>query len=699
MRTRLKGRFLKAAPFDDRRRRGLRAPDGRPVCRWCGKPVPAPRRAWCTENCQDEFMTRHSGTWARWRLGQRDKGICSACGMDTTALLGRLEAIHRRSVGLGRTAGSSRDRINRVFRRMGYDPGHATWDADHHVPVGEGGGVCALDNYRTLCVRCHKAKNAEEAGKTDLLNKKREQPAWTDADERDRLGPMEATIATVRKKVIDLKPGPYNEALRAITDEQLAALERSMDAFGFLEAIVWNERTGQIVHGHQKHKILLRRGVAETDVIAIEVSPMREKTINAAMNKLGGEFNPAGLAELLEEIGPEDRALTGFDEDEYEKLLDQAGQVQEPEQGRTDPDALPEEDEIEPRTRPGDLWRLGDHRLYCGDATNPADISFALDSGKPAMMMTDPPYGVELDHAWRNDVVEGCNTKRGGPIQGDTRADWGEVYPLVGAPILYVWHASHFGNKVQNGLEEAGYEVRQQIIWLKPSFVFGRGHYHWQHEPCMFAVHRAHAPQEPPDDVPHEATDDEIQRWADRHDLHYHEAHQPCWYAVKKGNTAEWKGDRRQTTVWEETSPLVTGGTDDAATLHPTQKPVGVYERPIRNHTRKGDLIFDAFMGSGTALIAATRLGRRCFGVEIDPRFCDMAVTRWQNFTGEKATRVAEDGSTEEFDAREIAVTPAEAGTEGESKSEDGAPEASPEGGTTEASPEGGAPEASPASP
>jgi DNA modification methylase len=205
-------------------------------------------------------------------------------------------------------------------------------------------------------------------------------------------------------------------------------------------------------------------------------------------------------------------------------------------------------------------------------------------------MVTDPPYGTNYDPSWRH--RSGLNnSKRVGKVTNDDRVDWTEAYRLFPGHVAYVWHAGRFAADLTLNLRDAGFEVRTQIIWKKSRFVIGRGHYHWGHE--------------------------------------------PAWYAVREGGSAKWCGDRKQSTVWD-----IDGRYQDAETVHGTQKPVEAMARPIRNHGTKNDDVYDPFLGSGTTIIAAEMSGRRCFGMEISPAYCDVSVQRWERFTGKKAKRV-----------------------------------------------------------
>jgi DNA modification methylase len=245
----------------------------------------------------------------------------------------------------------------------------------------------------------------------------------------------------------------------------------------------------------------------------------------------------------------------------------------------------------------GDLLVLGRHRLLCGDATSPGDVTRLLDGATPVLMTTDPPYGVSYDPAWRHRVNPSQRTAVG-RVTNDDRASWTAAWDLFHGDIVYVWHAGLKTATVAADLEAAGFTLRSQIIWVKQHFALSRGDYHWGHE--------------------------------------------PAWYAVRKNATSHWQGDRTQTTIWEIPNLNPFGGTgtaDNATSGHGTQKPTRLFEIPILNHTIVGEAVYDPFCGSGTSIIAAEKLGRACVAMEIDPPYVQAAVTRWEAFTGAKAVR------------------------------------------------------------
>jgi DNA modification methylase len=380
-----------------------------------------------------------------------------------------------------------------------------------------------------------------------------------------------------------LKPG----------DPAYDRLKAAVATFGMVEPLVWNKRTGNLVGGHQRLTILEERGDKKVDVSVVDLDAKSEKLLNLALNKHAGEWEFASLAELLQELGSGDvdMGITGFGAEELERMMTWTA----PTRGRTDEDAVP--DIPAPRAKPGDLWQLGHHRLLCGDCTVATDVAKLLGTVRPGLMVTDPPYGVNYDPAWRNEAAKagkiGFAARREGKVSNDDRVDWSEAYCLFPGAIAYIWHADRHASEVQVSLEKCQFDVRSQIIWAKSRFAISRGHYHWQHE--------------------------------------------PCWYAVRRGTKGNWKGNRSQTTLWQ----IDTTVGDKAKNNHGTQKPVECMRRPILNHTNPGQAVYDPFLGSGTTMIACESEGRVCFAMDIDPVYVDVAVKRWEDFTGKQAVLAA----------------------------------------------------------
>jgi DNA modification methylase len=385
---------------------------------------------------------------------------------------------------------------------------------------------------------------------------------------------------------------PYAANARTHPDEQVAQIAGSIAEFGFNVPCLVDDR-GVLIAGHGRIVAAKRLGLQQVPVIRLgHLTDAQARAFRLADNRiaLNAGWDDEVLSAELERLKEDgvDLALLGFAEDEIDRLLDGLG---------TEDTAEGEDDAPEPPaqavTRPGDLWLLGSHRLLCGDATVVTDVGRLLDGAHPHLMVTDPPYGVEYDPNWR--VESGVSsTARPGKVNNDDRADWREAWSLFPGEVAYVWHSGIHARTVAESLEACGFLIRAQIIWAKPRLVLSRGDYHWQHE--------------------------------------------PCFYAVRKGATGHWQGARDQSTLW-----TIATGENDEATEHGTQKPVECMRRPIVNNSAKGDLVYEPFAGSGSTLIAAASVGRVCLAMEIDPRYCDVIIERWQRHTGNLAT-LAGDG-------------------------------------------------------
>jgi len=389
---------------------------------------------------------------------------------------------------------------------------------------------------------------------------------------------------------------------RRHNDANNAAIRQSLEQFGQREALV--VRKGEVVGGNARLAIMRDLGIKQALVISADDLDEKEALkLAIALNRSGelAEWDAVELMAQMDLIGGE---LPGFSQRDIEEMRrEAAGSV----------DVVEDEAPPAPKkpiTKPGDVWQLGKHRLVCGDSTQKLVTDKAIGADKPILMVTDPPYGISLDMEWRDRAgvnemgsAEHSHMIKGGKfnVVGDTIADWSRAFenvPSLG--IAYVWHASAHADAVMAGLRRLGFTIRQQIIWAKNVFALSRQWYHWQHE--------------------------------------------PCWLAVR-GKNRPWNGVTDQSTIWNAPSPkhIMSGSKEDKFD-HPTQKPVMLYARPIENHTKIGDVMFEPFSGSGTAIAAAEQLGRICCAIEIDPRYVDVAVERWQNLTGGKAKRIVGNG-------------------------------------------------------
>lgn len=297
-----------------------------------------------------------------------------------------------------------------------------------------------------------------------------------------------------------------------------------------------------------------------------------------------------------------------------------------------------------PVSRLGDLWVLGRHRLLCGDSTKKADVDRLLGGRKPLLMVTDPPYGVSYDPSWRNKAGV-STTERTGKVANDDQADWTPAWALFPGDVAYVWHAGKHADVVSRSLQQCSFDVRSQIVWRKSRFALSRGNYHWQHEPCLYAL------RETGGDL---TAEQEVQVLAEVRELlrgGYDEEHVPCWYSIRRTSTAHWVGDRKQSTVWD-----IDVTDDGEKTRHGTQKPLECMGRPMRNHDSPE--VYEPFCGSGTTLVAAEILGRTCLAMELDHSYVDVIVTRWQNRTGQKAVLDGSGQTLAELKATRVEAAP-----------------------------------------
>jgi DNA modification methylase len=428
----------------------------------------------------------------------------------------------------------------------------------------------------------------------------------------------------------DLHPDPTNP--RRISEDELDALERSLRQFGFVQPVLARREDRTVIGGHQRLVAARRLGLTSVPVTWLDVSVEQARLLGLALNKISGSWDEQLLARLLADLQATpklDLTFSGFGEDEITELLRSLEVREKREHVESfDLDEALEEARRAPRTKPGDLWQLGDHRLLCGDATNADDVARLLDGAEPRLLTTDPPYGVSLDGSWRDgvynalgpaektymridgqrDADDATQATRGAhgrthghrntTLSGDTRVDWSEAFALVPSlQVGYVWHAGVHASAVAEGLVRIGFEIVAQVIWDKGLFAMGRSWYHWSHE--------------------------------------------PCWVVRRSGAKVPFRGSRDQATIWRVPSPkMIMGGSAEPRLDHPTQKPLVLFETPIRNHLKPGDAVYDPFLGSGTALIAAERTGARCYAMEIDPIYVEVALRRWERFSGQEAVRL-----------------------------------------------------------
>lgn len=397
---------------------------------------------------------------------------------------------------------------------------------------------------------------------------------------------------------------PYAQNARQHPPEQIEQIKASITHFGFTVPLLISE-TGRVIAGHGRLEAARALGLTVLPVIVARGwSEEMAQAYTLVDNRLAEtslwdvDLLRAELDALEDLVGIDFLADVGFAPEDLEDLLPPltAAAIG----GLSDPDDLPEATEKVISCR-GDLWQLGEHRLVCGDATDAEVVRQLLVGETPNLMVTDPPYGVDYDPTWRAKAGVNRNSRKLGRVQNDDRADWRVAWALFPGDVAYVWHGALHARTVEESLAVTGFEIRSQIIWAKERFALSRGHYHWRHE--------------------------------------------PCFYAVRKGGNASWQGDRSQSTVWSIPSR------EDAGHGHGTQKPVECMRRAIENSSAVDDAIYDPFVGSGTTLVAAEMVRRRAYTIELAPAYVDIALRRWSAFTGREVVLAATDKTFSEVAA------------------------------------------------
>jgi DNA modification methylase len=389
----------------------------------------------------------------------------------------------------------------------------------------------------------------------------------------------------------DLKPG----------DAEYDKLKRSIEQFGYVEPVIWNKTTSRVVGGHQRLKVLLDLGMTEVECVVIEMDEDKEKALNIALNKISGDWDKDKLALLIADLqcADFDVSLTGFDPSELDDLFKDSLK-----EGIHDDEFDVDAELGKPAmTKLGDVWKLGPHRLVCGDSTKAETFSLLMDGKLANLVVTDPPYNVNYEGS-------------AGKIKNDNLGDSAfyefllEAFTNTEAVMtqdssIYVFHADTEGLNFRKAFSEAGFYLSGTCIWKKQSLVLGRSPYQWQHEPVLFG-----------------------------------------W---KKKGKHNWYADRKQTTIWEFEKPKKNGS-------HPTMKPVALVAHPILNSSLSNCIVLDPFGGSGSTLIACDQTQRICHTIELDEKFCDVIVKRYIEQVGNtEEVIVQRDGLCYKYDELEVA--------------------------------------------
>jgi DNA modification methylase len=390
------------------------------------------------------------------------------------------------------------------------------------------------------------------------------------------------------KKITDLKG--YENNARTHSKEQIQEIVDSIKDYGFNDPIEIDV-SNVILSGHARIEAAKIANLDSVPTIChSHLTKNKQKGYILAANKIAQNASWDSLI-LKDEITSLvddgfDMKSTGFSQEEIDDIL--KNNIVNETFG--DPDDVSEL-KPDPITKLGDIWIMGNHRLMCADSREVNFVDKLLNGNNPVLMVTDPPYGVNYDPEWRNNLSLGAGERSIGKVKNDDLIEWNEVYSLFTGNIVYIWHSGKYSDIVAKNIKDCGFDIISQIIWAKNNFAISRGDYHWKHE--------------------------------------------TCWYAVKKGEKHNWQGARDQSTLWEIQNTHQKQENEKIG--HGTQKPIECMLRPILNNSKENDFIYDPFGGSGTTLIACEKSNRKCLMNELDPLYVDLIIRRWQKFTGKKA--------------------------------------------------------------
>ena len=406
---------------------------------------------------------------------------------------------------------------------------------------------------------------------------------------------VSSSLAIVHVPIDDLKADPANP--RRISDAELEALTRSIREFGLIDPIIARKEDRTVIGGHQRLLVARRLGLKSVPVTFLDITKEKAQLLNVALNRISGSFDQELLARLMAGLNttPDlDLTLSGFDDKDIKQMLRSLESREKRERPESfDLDAALRSAYENPRAQRGDLFRLGEHRVLCGDATSQEDVEKLLASTRCQMAFTDPPYNVSLgDHGGKQ---QGQARRRIANDSMDPEAwetfcrGWARSLVTYVDGALYICMSTKEWPTVSRILAEAGGHWSTTLIWEKDRFVLGRSDYQRSYE--------------------------------------------PLWYGWREGAKRHFAGGRDQGDVWRIERP-------SDSPLHPTTKPLPLVERAIENSSQSGDVVLDLFLGSGSTLVAAERTGRVCVGMELDPHYCSMVLARWEAFTGNKAEKV-----------------------------------------------------------
>lgn len=418
-------------------------------------------------------------------------------------------------------------------------------------------------------------------------------------------------------KTEELKMAAYNPRKELTEkDQEYQKIKRSITEFGFVNPLIINKDM-TVIGGHQRLKVLQELGYTSVECVIVDLDKQNEKALNIALNKISGDWDTEKLESLLQELQLEDFdvSLTGFGSDEVDDILSDLVETKEDD---FDVDQAVNEIE-EPVTKVGDIWILGRHRLMCGDSTQKEDVMRLMNNLDADMILTDPPYNVDYEGKTQ-DALKIVNDKMdNNEFYNFLHIAFKNLYDFTKeGGCIYVFHADTEGLNFRNAFINAGFKLAECLIWVKNTFVMGRQDYQWKHEPILYGWKEGAA---------HYFIDDRTQSTV------IEDKHQD-FRKLKKEELIkileETYRERISTTIIEEDKPTIND-------LHPTMKPIKLLSRLIKNSSRVDECVLDLFGGSGSTLIACEQLSRTCYMMELDPKYCDVIVKRWEALTGKKA--------------------------------------------------------------
>lgn len=412
-----------------------------------------------------------------------------------------------------------------------------------------------------------------------------------------------------RRKTAELIPYANNAR---INDAAVSAVANSIHDFGMNNPILIDEKN-VIIAGHARLRALQKLGIEETPVIVVSgISEEQVKAYRIADNSTA-QLAEWDLDKLQAELDSIDFKMEQYglqkQLDEIQRQMDAAlaAEIEE--------DEIPEVDEAsEPKTKAGDIWLLGRHRLMCGDSRNLEEVERLVNGVKADMFLTDPPYNVDYEGKTKNGLkIENDNLSEEDFMELLVSSFGAADKVLKSGAAFYIWHPDSGGLNFRLACKNTGWKIRQCLIWVKNSLILGWQDYQWRHEPCLYG-----------------------NKVGDRYfaEEDYRQDHDPCLYGWTEGAKHYFIDDRKKSTVIEYNKPLKNGD-------HPTMKPVGVLAKQVANSSRGDEVVLDLFGGSGSTMIACEKLNRICYMMELDPKYCDVIVKRWENLTGRKAEKVA----------------------------------------------------------